>query len=194
VSSDELAKLGFQFDPAFDHLLELELRNAMEVAQFSADEVAVVRSIMRAKACDAALLSTGNTNVGVTNWLAVRDFCIPFVVPCARTTILGNPNASASVLTAGDVRILEVSEITTNEQLASTDAEKLAARIVETVERSVRQFNFPKDLFQILQKRIELWKIQASLLWSRQFAANTSGFGEFGPNFQTGPSARTRNP
>ncbi len=186
MSSDELAKLGFQFEPAFEHLLELELKSGAKVAQLSNDEASIVRSVIRAKASDAALVSRRNTTVAVIDWPTIRSFCIPFLVPCVHTTILGNPNASASVLTAGDVRTLEVSEITTNEQLAEADLADLTGTIMQKVEGSTPGFKFPKEDLVLLRRRIELWKIQARLLNKNQaWNLDPAGIGKFRPEFST---------
>jgi hypothetical protein len=166
--TNELRTLGFRFDSTLERLLELELKSGFATARFSPTEEVVVRSIVLAKACDAALLFRRSTIVNVLDWQAIRSFCIPFVVPCSKTTILENPNASASVLTAGDVRILEVSEITTNEQLSEASPAKLATTIEGKVERSAPRFHFEKEDFISLQMRIELWKLQAHLLRNHQ--------------------------
>jgi len=189
MSSDELAKLGFHFEPAFDHLLELELKSGADISALSSDEASIVRSVIRAKACDAALVSRRNTTVGVMDWPAIRSFCIPFLIPCVHTTILGNPNASASVLSAGDVRILEVCEVTTNEQLGEANLGSLTNTIIRNVEGSTPSFKFPKEDFVNLQKRIELWKIQARLLnQHRGWKLGPTEPGKFRPDF----SARSR--
>jgi hypothetical protein len=130
----------------------------------SAGEVEALTNIMILKACDTALLDK-RTIITVNDVLSSLNFvCVPFFFPCAKSNILENPRITASVITPSDVNLLESLGITKNDELDVMSTTEIANKAVSYLKSKVPSMDISSHDFDLFNKRIEIWKLQANIL------------------------------
>jgi len=154
--------MGFRFGPGAEEIHHRKLLEASARTNLPAPEIDTAGSIILVKACDFAA-SRGSKTVLDRDVYRAWSWCIPFIWPCLHSTILTNPQASASVLKPSDVRLLELAGIKTNAELAESDTDKVTDRILSRTVGLARAPHAAKEV-NILRKRVQLWQLQASIL------------------------------
>jgi len=84
--------------------------------------------------------------------------------PCAKSNILENPRITACVITPSDVNLLESLGITKNDELDVTSTTEIANKAVSYLKSKVPSMDISSHDFDLFNKRIEIWKLQANIL------------------------------
>ena len=84
--------------------------------------------------------------------------------PCAKSNILENPRITACVITPSDVNLLESLGITKNDELDVTPTAEIANKAVSYLKGKVPSMDISSHDFELFNKRIEIWKLQANIL------------------------------
>jgi hypothetical protein len=130
----------------------------------SSGETETLTNVMILKACDTALLDK-RTIVNLSDVLsALKSVCIQFFWPCAKSNILENPRVTASVITPSDVNLLENLGITKNYELDVTPTTEITDKAINYLKKKDPEMDISSHDFDLFNKRIEIWKLQANIL------------------------------
>ncbi|MGI0012403.1 MAG: hypothetical protein ACREBU_03015 [Nitrososphaera sp.] len=160
-----IEKMGFRFEKDFDAGLSREVSRLATRGKLTPVQRELLKSIILAKASDIAILE-GRKTVKVDDVRSLIKLCIPFIF-CFKSSILENPDVTASVLTAADVHSLDSIGITQNRELASANAQKIAKKVITDLIGTPRTGPNLGLTVNLLATRVMLWKLIASLLLSR---------------------------
>ena len=156
--------LGLTSTPEIVNQISDNVSKIAADTMLSSDEVEALTNIMILKACDIALLDK-RTIITVNDAISSLNFiCVPFFWPCAKSNILENPRITASVITPSDVNLLESLGITKNDELNATSATEIANKAVSYLKNKVPSMDISSHDFDLFNKRIESWKLQANIL------------------------------
>src|SRR6188472_3173147 len=158
-----LGELGFTFEKGLQDQIENLSYEAGKQSKFSDETVEqVIKPIIAFKISDVALLNK-RTEVKQEDLGIVRGVCLRVIV-CLRSSVIENPNVSASVLTSTDQRQLEIIGINKNDQLVNTPLDEIVNKTVKHISDSVPNFKISNEEVDLLKTRVKLWKYEAGVL------------------------------
>lgn len=165
VTTDrKLQNMGFKINDEVKDRLDKLASEASKNAELTEKETEVFRKVILSKSADMALIN-GRSEIILSDLDVASLICVPVFKPCVKSTLIKNPNVTASVLTPGDARILEIIGITKNVDLANTSADEIVDKMIDQIQTQ-RTGKVTESEKNVLLKRAEIWIEEANLLCS----------------------------